>query len=286
MIESPKTFFEQFQNFIEESGLQLKKFKSNLSNYFTKSEAIDTFLGKTEKAESAKVADSATKATQDSLGNIINTTYATNQTLTEGLATKLGATAKAVSAGTADNATKATQDASGNVITTTYATKSEVTSGLAGKQPVGDYATNTALTQSLAGKANSSHTHTKSQITDFPSIPDTSTLIPKSGNRGVLNGVEAKSTAFLRGDVQPEELPDSVWCTSPELQMSIKNPKVSDITFTKVIFGDNNSSGGAGITLDTKWKWPNGQAIFYNEGGFVVILHWNGSKGLVNLINY
>ena len=58
MIENPKTFFEQFQNFIEESGLQLKKFKSNLSNYFTKAEAIDTFLGKTDKAESAKTADS------------------------------------------------------------------------------------------------------------------------------------------------------------------------------------------------------------------------------------
>lgn len=58
MITNPKTFFEQFQNFIEESGLQLKKFKSNLSNYFTKAEAIDTFLGKTDKAESAKTADS------------------------------------------------------------------------------------------------------------------------------------------------------------------------------------------------------------------------------------
>lgn len=94
MITDPKTFFEQFQNFIEESGLQLKKFKSNLSNYFTKSEAIDTFLGKTAKAESAKTADTAT---------------------------------------TSVTATKATQDASGNIITSTYATKAEVAQGLAGK---------------------------------------------------------------------------------------------------------------------------------------------------------
>ena len=97
MITNPKTFFEQFQNFIEESGLHLKKLKSNLSNYFTKSEAIDTFLGKTDKATSAITADTATSATS------------------------------------AVNATKATQDASGNVITTTYATKSEVNTGLAGK---------------------------------------------------------------------------------------------------------------------------------------------------------
>ena len=47
------------------------------------------------------------------------------------------------------SATKATQDASGNTITSTYATKTELTNGLAGKAP-------------------SSHTHTKSQITDFP----------------------------------------------------------------------------------------------------------------------
>lgn len=55
------------------------------------------------------------------------------------------------------------------------------------KQPKGDYATNTALTQGLAGKANSSHTHTKSQITDFPTIPD---AILKNGNRGAMAGYE------------------------------------------------------------------------------------------------
>ena len=88
MITNPKTFFEQFQNFIEESGLQLKKFKSSLSNYFTKSEAIDTFLGKTDKAESAKKADEATKATQDASGNIITSTYATKTEVTQGLVGK------------------------------------------------------------------------------------------------------------------------------------------------------------------------------------------------------
>ena len=55
------------------------------------------------------------------------------------------------------------------------------------KQPKGDYATNTALTQGLAGKADSSHTHTKSQITDFPTIPD---AILKNGNRGAIAGYE------------------------------------------------------------------------------------------------
>ena len=92
---------------------------------------------------------------------------------------------------------------------TPYAKKAEVTQDLAGKadktyvdtelakkqpkgnyQPAGDYATTTALTEGLAGKANKVHTHTKSQIIDFPTIPDTSTLIPKTGNRGAIGGYE------------------------------------------------------------------------------------------------
>ena len=67
------------------------------------------------------------------------------------------------------------------------ADKTYVDTELTKKQPKGDYATNTALTQGLAGKANSSHTHTKSQITDFPTIPD---AILKEGNRGVIAGYE------------------------------------------------------------------------------------------------
>lgn len=67
------------------------------------------------------------------------------------------------------------------------ADKTYVNTELAKKQTKGDYATNTALTQGLAGKANSSHTHTKSQITDFPTIPD---AILKNGNRGAIAGYE------------------------------------------------------------------------------------------------
>lgn len=67
------------------------------------------------------------------------------------------------------------------------ADKTYVDTELAKKQAKGDYATNTALTSGLAGKANSSHTHTKDQITDFPTIPD---AILKNGNRGVIAGYE------------------------------------------------------------------------------------------------
>lgn len=67
------------------------------------------------------------------------------------------------------------------------ADKTYVDTELAKKQTKGDYATTSALTSGLAGKANSSHTHTKGQITDFPTIPD---AILKKGNRGVIAGYE------------------------------------------------------------------------------------------------
>ena len=67
------------------------------------------------------------------------------------------------------------------------ADKTYVDTELAKKQTKGDYATSTALTQGLAGKANSSHTHTKDQITDFPTLPD---AILKNGNRVAIAGYE------------------------------------------------------------------------------------------------
>lgn len=49
------------------------------------------------------------------------------------------------------------------------------------------YVLGSTLTAELAKKANLSHTHTKSQITDFPTIPD---AILKDGNRGAIAGYE------------------------------------------------------------------------------------------------
>lgn len=89
MIESPKNFIEQFQNFIEHIAGVMKTF-------LTKEVADNYYLGKTDKAVSA------TKATQDANGNVIPDTYATKTEVTTGLAGKLGKTEKASSASTAD----------------------------------------------------------------------------------------------------------------------------------------------------------------------------------------
>lgn len=65
-------------NYLDKTGLQhfWSLLKTKFSNYLTKTEAASTYLGKTAKAESAKTADSATKATQDGNGLNIATNYA------------------------------------------------------------------------------------------------------------------------------------------------------------------------------------------------------------------
>ena len=128
------------------SGLATKvdtsTYTTDKATFLTKTEASTTYLDKTAKAESAKVADSA------------NSVAGANVT---------GTVASATTAVNATNATKATQDANGNVITTTYATKTEVASGLAGKAPT-------------------SHTHTIANVTDLQTKLDdlTSTKVDAS----------------------------------------------------------------------------------------------------------
>lgn len=250
--------------------------KLDSSSAFTKAQADNLYLGKSAKATSASMADtatSATKATQDGTGKVIATTYATKTEVTSGLSGKLDKTAKATSAITADtatsatsavNATKATQDASGNVITTTYATKSEVNTG-------------------LAGKANSSHTHTKSQITDFPEIPDTSTLIPKTGDRGSLRGYETTNTDIKAGTgiIVTADSPDAQYYHVDGLvegdNVTVENG-TAGTSWTKVVYMFNG-----GIGLDTSWKWVGGKAPTLKHPGILVV-HWHHNGGIANYI--
>lgn len=203
MITNPKTFFEQFQNFIEESGLQLKKFKSNLSNYFTKSEAIDTFLGKTDQAESAK------KATQDSEGNVISSTYLKTNTasttyLTQANAssTYLTKTGKATSASTADTAgsantaTKATQDAKGNVIDSTYLTKTDASSSYLTK----DGKAASATSADTATKASQDSSGNEITTTYLKKADAESTYLGKTAKAESAKSADAATKAIQDGD--------------------------------------------------------------------------------------
>lgn len=156
-----------------------------------------------------------------------------------------------------------------------YATTNTVNAELAKKQAKGDYATTSALTSGLAGKANSSHTHTKSQITDFPTIPDTSTLIPKSGNRGAIAGYELSTEGATVND------------SSPDTQHSI-------IRSVTVVNGSANAAwtkvvtmvGGSVSLSGNYWAWSGGKAPELKFPG-VLVCHWNGwlAKGIASFIS-
>lgn len=143
-----------------------------------------------------------------------------------------------------------------------------VNAELAKKQAKGDYATNTALTQGLAGKANSAHTHTKSQITDFPSIPDTSTLIPKNGNRGAIAGYESSTKGITVSGTSKDSQTSSGAITVKQ--------GTSGTTWTKVMYMTSGS-----VSLDVNWKWFGGSAPTLKFPG-VLVCHWNDTGGIAS----
>lgn len=81
------------------------------------------------------------------------------------------------------------------------ADKTYVDTELAKKQTKGDYATNTVLTQGLAGKANSSHTHTVSQITDMPNVVLKVNNIAPADDGNVALGLHAVATSGNYNDL-------------------------------------------------------------------------------------
>lgn len=74
------------------------------------------------------------------------------------------------------------------------ADKTYVDTALAKKQAKGDYATSTALTQGLAGKANRSHTHTSTDVTDL-NATISNALKPYATTNTVNTGLAKKANA-------------------------------------------------------------------------------------------
>lgn len=166
-----------------------------------------------------------------------------------------------------------------------YATTATMTTELAKKQAKGDYATTSALNTGLAGKANTSHTHTKSQITDFPAIPDTSTLIPKSGNRGSIGGYETGGTSSGSTSIDVTS-PDSMYITNLEAGMILAvKCSTENVCATKVIriVGDSTGQilGAAPATI----TWAGGKAPTM-KNNMLVVVHYtgNGKEAVVNAI--
>lgn len=145
------------------------------------------------------------------------------------------------------------------------ADKTYVDTELAKKQTKGDYATNTALTQGLAGKANSSHTHTKSQITDFPTIPD---AILKNGNRGAIAGYEqwtkVGATTTLNvssGDALLMEVAGAA------ATITVQVASIGQVA-TKVVWVSNSNKS---ITINGNVSWFGGNAPTLNKSTVVLL---------------
>lgn len=149
------------------------------------------------------------------------------------------------------------------------ADKTYVDTELAKKQAKGDYATNTALTQGLAGKANSSHTHTKSQITDFPTIPD---AILKNGNRGVIAGYEqwAKVGATTTLNVSSG---DSLLmeCAGAAATITVQASSVNQIATKLVWVALSNKS----ITINGITGWFGENAPTLNKKSVVLLFFFH-----------
>lgn len=156
------------------------------------------------------------------------------------------------------------------------ADKTYVDTELTKKQPKGDYATNTALTQGLAGKADSSHTHTITNVTDLQDTLNTistkaSNAIPKAGNRGALAGYSTSAV----GTTVDASAKDSQYATSGAV--TVKNGATGQ-AWTKVV----KMSAGT-VTLESNWTWVNGKAP---ELSFpcLLICHWNNDKGIAGVV--
>lgn len=146
---------------------------------------------------------------------------------------------------------------------------SEIT-GTPPEQDLSGLATKTELQTGLAGKANASHTHTKSQITDFPAIPDTSTLIPKIGNRGALAGYSSSAT----GTTVNATSGDSLYAST---NVTVANGETGQ-TWTKVV----KLSAGT-VTLGSNWALVGGEPPELKYP-CLLVCHWNQDRGIAGIV--
>lgn len=78
---SPANLTEQLQNLCWRLAVEMRALYNTVKTKMTKAEADEAYLGKSAKAASATKSDTATKASQDAKGNVIDQTYAKNSAI-------------------------------------------------------------------------------------------------------------------------------------------------------------------------------------------------------------
>lgn len=212
--------------------------------------------------------DKNTFATKSQIPDVSN--LATKSEVTSGLNSKVN-----TSTYTADKAT--------------FALKTEIPdiSGLATKTQLSGYATTTSLTQGLAGKldktakaasatvADSANAVAWDNVSGKPTIPDTSTLIPKTDNRGTIGGYQTT----LSGTIISPTLSDSLYTN--QTAISVVDGKAGT-AWTKVM--KITSTVAVTVGCSDLWKWVGGSAPQVKSPGLLVC-HWNNDGGFLNFLS-
>lgn len=127
--------------------------------------------------------------------------------------------------------------------------------------------------KTLSGQINNLATRVAQEIkTAKALIPNTSGLVPKSGNRGALAGYEtAVSAAYINNE-------------SSDANYSGVNVTVADgaggIAWTKTVL----LTGAVSVTLGSSWSWAGGEVPTVTANS-VLVLHWCSSHGIASIIS-
>lgn len=187
----------------------------------------------------------------------------------------------------------------------TYATKSELTSGLAGKAAsvhtheianVNGLQTALDSKQAAGNYAQATHSHTKSQITDFAHTHATSevtgldtalaakadssaltSLIPKAGARGQLAGYEQCRDIFDAVTITADFDDDFITAGA----VTVPAISADGICWTKTATLTNATPS---VTLQGNWAWVGGSAPTLKQYG-ILVLAKRGGVGFANFVS-
>ena len=240
-----------------EAGLSAKADTSALADYVTDEELT---AGLAEKANTSALAGYATTQSVEAVNsalegkaNAVHTHVAADITdmntlldsyvTTEQLSTQLAGKADTAHTHVTANITDFAEVMAGYVKTSSFeeslAAKADSTelSAYALKSELGDYATSESLTSGLAGKAAVVHTHTKSDITDFPqnlveySLYDNRKFI-QLANHDALSGVTTEGEGVNLAMVSKWDKADF---GSPQVTMNLNTKDVVSINDSEIV---------------------------------------------------
>lgn len=237
---TPANLSEQLVNLVWRLATEMRALYNTVKTKVSKTDADAAYLGKTAKAVSAKTADVATKATQDGNGKVIANTYALKNAIPVNMtgasasaagkaglvpAPAAGAQAKFLRGdGTWQTALTSQTQADWNATSGVAAIKNKPTIPSKTSELINNsnFVTTGAIPTKVSQLTNDSGYLTTQVRADWnatkgygvinnkPTIPDVSTKINRSGDRGWVGGYETLDEwSSTSGTITPDS-PDSI----------------------------------------------------------------------------